>query len=94
MARTKLEATLTNWGAARVRSGRPWVYRSDVAGAVGEAGDVVRVVDRRGRFLGRAFYNPRSEISLRLAERTESAIDESWFANRLERPQSIVNLWA
>ena len=85
MARTKLEATLTNRGAARVRSGRPWVYRSDVAEAVGEAGDVVRVVDRRGRFLGRAFYNPRSEISLRLAERTESAIDESWFANRLEK---------
>ncbi len=84
MGQTKLEATLTNRGAARVRSGHPWVYRSDVAEASGETGDVVRVADRRGRFLGQAFYNPRSEISLRVAERTEKTIDESWFAGRIE----------
>jgi 23S rRNA (cytosine1962-C5)-methyltransferase len=61
------------------------VYRSDVAEVSGEAGDVVRVADRRGRFLGQAFYNPRSEISLRVAERTEKAIDENWFADRLHK---------
>lgn len=85
MGRTKLEATLTNRGANRVRSGHPWVYRSDVVEASGEAGDVVRIADRRGRFLGQAFFNPRSEISLRVAERTERQIDESWFADRLEK---------
>ena len=53
-------ATLTKRGAARVRAGHPWVYRSDVAEAVGDAGDVVRIVDRNGRFLGRAFYNPKA----------------------------------
>ena len=56
-------------GAARVRSGHPWVYRSDVVEAEGEAGDVVAVFDRREGFLGNAFYNPKSEISLRVAER-------------------------
>ena len=83
MNRTKLGATLTNRGADRVRSGHPWVYRSDVVEASGRPGDVVRVADRRGRFLGQAFYNPRSEISLRVAELTERTIDSSWFAARL-----------
>ena len=85
MGQTKLEATLTNRGAARVRSGHPWVYRSEVAEAFGKAGDIVRIADRRGRFLGQAFYNPRSEISLRVVERTEKTIDESWFADRLDK---------
>jgi 23S rRNA (cytosine1962-C5)-methyltransferase len=61
------------------------VYRSDVAEASGEAGDVVRVADRRGRFLGQAFFNPRSEISLRIAERTETPVDEEWFATRIKK---------
>ncbi len=79
---TEPKAVLKDRGAARVRSGHPWVYRSDVAGAEGEAGDVVRVTDRRGGFLGLAFYNPKSEISLRIATREEEPVDESWFHGR------------
>ena len=71
-------------GAARARSGHPWIYRSDIADAGGETGDVVAVFDRRGGFLGRAFYNPDSEISLRIAERRDEAINESWFRSRIE----------
>ncbi len=78
------EVVLRSRGVARLRAGHPWVYRSDVAAAAGEPGDVVRVVDGRGRFLGRGFYNPRSEISLRLAERGEIPIDRRWFARRIE----------
>ena len=78
-------AVVRHRGAARARSGHPWVYRSDVAGAEGEAGDVVPVFDGRGGFLGRAFYNPDSEISLRIAERRDEPVDESWFRDRIER---------
>ncbi|HZF59210.1 MAG TPA: hypothetical protein VEZ19_12150, partial [Rubrobacter sp.] len=63
------KAVLRDRGASRVRSGHPWGYRSDVAGAEGESGDVVRVTDRKGAFLGLAFFNPKSEISLRMATR-------------------------
>lgn len=84
MGRGETEVTVTDRGAARLRSGHPWVYRSDVSQAAGEAGDVVRVADRRGRFLGRAFYNPQSEISLRLATREDEPVDEPWFAARIE----------
>src|SRR5215210_396996 len=77
-------AVLKNRGAARVRSGHPWVYRSDVESAEGEAGDIVRVTDRSGNFLGRAFYNPGSEISLRVAAREDEPVDERWFRRKLQ----------
>jgi len=77
-------AVLKNRGASRVRSGHPWVYRSDVAEAEGKAGDVVRVTDRSGNFLGMAFFNPSSEISLRVATREDKPVDERWFRNKLQ----------
>ncbi len=84
MARNEISVIVTNRGANRLCSGHPWVYRSDVSEAGGESGDVVRVSDRRGKFLGRAFYNPNSEISLRLATRDDEPVDESWFASKVE----------
>jgi 23S rRNA (cytosine1962-C5)-methyltransferase len=81
-------AVLTKRGAARARSGHPWIYRSDVAGAAGEAGDVVRVVDRAKRFLGQAFYNPKSEITLRIATRQDEEIDEAFFRSRIEKART------
>ena len=81
---TEPEAVVTNRGAARARSGHPWIYRSDVRDAGGEPGDVVRVVDGRGRFLGRAFFNPKSEISLRIATREDEPVDDAWFRRRIE----------
>ena len=83
MDRVKTKAVLKDRGAARARSGHPWIYRSDVAEAGGEVGDVVPVFDRKGNFLGRAFYNPRSEITLRIAERRDEPVDESWFRTRI-----------
>src|ERR687893_2153432 len=85
MAQAPQKAVLGKRGTARARSGHPWIYRSDVAEAEGEAGDVVPVFDRAGAYLGRAFYNPRSEISLRIAERADVPLDEAWFRTRIER---------
>ncbi len=81
-------AVLTKRGAARARSGHPWIYRSDVAEASGNVGDVLRVVDRGERFLGWAFYNPKSEITLRIATREDEALNETWFRNRIEKAQA------
>ena len=81
-------AVLTKKGAVRARSGHPWIYRSDVERAAGDAGDVLRVVDRGGRFLGRAFYNPKSEITLRIATREDEEINEAFFRARIEKAQA------
>src|SRR5918997_3075994 len=85
MGRVQQRAVVGKRGAARARGGHPWIYRSDIAEADGEAGDIIPVFDRAGAFLGRAFYNPRSEISLRIAERADVPLDEAWFRTRIER---------
>jgi 23S rRNA (cytosine1962-C5)-methyltransferase len=77
--------TLSRRGADRLARGHPWVYRSDVARpAPGVAsGDVVALVDGRGRFLGKAFWSERSQISVRLLTRAEEPVDDEFFARRL-----------
>ena len=86
--KTTRVAVLTKRGAGRARSGHPWIYRSDIAEASGETGDVVRVMDRGGHFLGHAFYNPESEITLRIATREEEEINEAFFRVRIERAKA------
>jgi 23S rRNA (cytosine1962-C5)-methyltransferase len=44
---------------------------------------VVPVQDTRGRFIGQALYSPRSEIRLRLLERSDRVVDAGWWRERL-----------
>ena len=54
-------------GVVRLRSGHPWIYRSDVVSSEGAGpGALVEIKSERGRFLGTAFYSTASEIALRL----------------------------
>jgi 23S rRNA (cytosine1962-C5)-methyltransferase len=72
-------------GVERLRSGHPWVYRSDVRSALAEAGAIVRVADERGRFHGRAFYSDKSQIAVRLLTRENVVVDRAFFTERLRR---------
>jgi 23S rRNA (cytosine1962-C5)-methyltransferase len=72
-------------GVERLRAGHPWVYRSDVRSAQAEAGAIVRVMDDRGRFHGRAFYSDKSQIAVRLLTRENVPVDREFFAERLRR---------
>jgi len=61
--------TLSTRGVARLEARHPWVYRSDVEGAEANnipPGSVVRVRDRRGKFLGSALYSSSSQIAIRM----------------------------
>ncbi|MGC2324773.1 MAG: class I SAM-dependent rRNA methyltransferase [Terriglobales bacterium] len=54
-------------GVVRLRSGHPWIYRSDVVSSESAGpGALVEIKSERGRFLGTAFYSTASEIALRL----------------------------
>ena len=77
--------TITHRGEERVRSGHPWIYRSDVAEARAEAGATVRVVGQRGRPVGQALYSDRSEIALRLLTRGPEVADLALWRTRLEQ---------
>jgi 23S rRNA (cytosine1962-C5)-methyltransferase len=72
-------------GAERLQGGHLWIYRADVEQAPPalEAGDVVALVDGRGRFLAKAFWSARSQIALRVVTRDEEPVDDAFFAARL-----------
>jgi 23S rRNA (cytosine1962-C5)-methyltransferase len=64
---------VTKRGETRVRSGHPWIFRSDITRAGGvPAGAVVRVLGPTGRPLGFAFFSSQSEIQLRMVERGDT----------------------
>src|SRR5512138_2584482 len=78
------KVTISRRGAERLAGGHLWIYRSDVERApTAEPGDVVLVADGRGRFLAKAFWSARSQISLRVVTRDEEPVDEAFFAARL-----------
>jgi 23S rRNA (cytosine1962-C5)-methyltransferase len=70
-------------GEDRLRSGHPWVYKSDVTDVRASGGEIVRVVGLRGRGLGHAFYSDRSEIALRQISRSADPIDAAFWDRRL-----------
>ncbi|MGE3840737.1 MAG: class I SAM-dependent rRNA methyltransferase [Vicinamibacterales bacterium] len=77
--------TVSARGADRIRRSHPWIYRSDVTHVAAGAGDAVRVVDARGRFLAYALYSDRSQIAIRVVSTTESdSFADAWF-QRLEQ---------
>ena len=71
----------------RVRAGHPWIFSNEIAGLSEKVqdGDIVDVVDHRGAFLGRAYYNKQSLISGRLLTRRREEIDLDFFVHRLQR---------
>jgi 23S rRNA (cytosine1962-C5)-methyltransferase len=75
----------------RLASGHLWIFASDVVER-GEAkpGDVVRIVDGRGRSLGVAHYSSQSQITLRLLSRhSEANIDVTFLRGRIEAAQQL-----
>ena len=76
--------TISSRGEDRLRSGHPWIYRSDVTEANAEPGDVVAVRNRRGQLLGSALYSDRSQIAVRMLAYGDVAADEQLLAARLD----------
>jgi len=70
------EVRVSRRGADRVRSGHPWIFRSDIAGTgSAQPGDTVRVLDERGKILGPAHYSAASQIALRMLGRANEPVD-------------------
>jgi 23S rRNA (cytosine1962-C5)-methyltransferase len=50
-----------------------------------QPGDIVDVVTGRGEFLARGYFNPRSQIVVRILTWRDEPIDEDWWRGRLRR---------
>jgi 23S rRNA (cytosine1962-C5)-methyltransferase len=71
-------------GAERLKARHPWVYRSDLLEEKGIAqGDMVRVHDQRGKFLGTALYSSSSQIAIRMISHGSVADLPALIAERL-----------
>jgi Predicted SAM-dependent methyltransferases len=80
-------ATMKPGHERRLRAGHLWIYQGNVDEVDGEAapGDVVDVRSAAGDFLGRGYYNPRSQIAIRLLAREPEKIDYAFFVERIRR---------
>ena len=83
---TMAKAVLRKTRETRVYSGHPWVFASEIERVEGafEPGEVIDVVSWRGTYLGRAFYNPRSQIALRMLTTHDEPVDEAFFRRRVQ----------
>lgn len=75
----------------RIREGHPWVYRTEIDGIEGPftPGDIVKVVDGKGRLLGKGYINPQSMLTVRLLTHKNIEIGEGLIKQRVS---SAVNL--
>lgn len=71
-------------GEDRLRSGHPWIYRTDVRDADAGPGTVVRVVGPKDRLLGHALYSDQSQIAVRMVSRGDTAVDDAFWRARLK----------
>ena len=74
-------------GKRRIEGGHPWVFASDIVNA-GEGitpGDVVEVMSAENRFLGRGYYNPKSQISLRMLTTEDEPVDQAFITRRVKQ---------
>ena len=80
-----IKAVLKPGKEKRVYSGHPWVFRSDIDRVEGSftPGDIVDVTSARGKFLAKAFYNPQSQIALRIMTYRDEAVDRDFIFRRI-----------
>lgn len=79
--------SLTVQPRARIFHGHDWVYATEIKDRSGDPqpGDVVSLKDIRGRPLGSAIYNPRSQIAARRFSFRRQDLDLDFFKRRIER---------
>lgn len=76
--------------AARLSTGHPWIFASDVVDrSDAAAGSAVAVHDLSGRSLGVAHYSESSLIALRMLDRGRPTIDASFYRKRIEAAAAL-----
>jgi 23S rRNA (cytosine1962-C5)-methyltransferase len=71
--------------------GHPWVYSGAIEReeGAGEPGEVVDVADSDGRFIGRGFWNPRSQIRVRMVTLKDEPVDVAFIGRRIDEALAL-----
>ena len=77
--------TIRSGREKRILERHPWVFRSDIEQVKGSPapGEIVDLYSSRNRFLARAYYNPQSQIALRIMSYKDEKIDEEFIRARI-----------
>jgi 23S rRNA (cytosine1962-C5)-methyltransferase len=90
MAKLVLNRKISN----RVMLGHPWIFANEInasslkslGDATPEAGSIVDVYTYDQRFVGKGYFNPQSQIMVRILSREQNeTIDDNFFFQRLEK---------
>jgi 23S rRNA (cytosine1962-C5)-methyltransferase len=72
--------------AQRIANGHPWIFANEVEKQEGDpqAGDIVEVYFFDGKFAGKGYFNPQSQIIARLLTQDRKAeINDAFFLNKI-----------
>ena len=80
----------------RVYSRHPWIFRSDIDRVSGEPnpGDILDIYSAKEKFLGRGYYNPNSQIALRMMTWKDEPVDRSLIFQRVHEAVEYRRLFA
>ncbi|MBL8117040.1 MAG: class I SAM-dependent rRNA methyltransferase [Anaerolineae bacterium] len=70
-----------------IRQQHPWIFSGAIERVDGNPrpGEIVSVNDHQGRFLARGYWNPKSQIQVRILTWQDEAIDDDWWRRSLKR---------
>ncbi|MGG9970702.1 class I SAM-dependent rRNA methyltransferase [Ferruginibacter sp. SUN002] len=74
----------------RIENGHPWIFSNEVntgkeRDASPQPGEIVNVLTFDKNFIGKGYYNPKSQISVRLLTRDKDVnIDDAFFHNKIK----------
>lgn len=84
----RAKAVLKKERKKRTESGHPWLFAGEIDRMEGEAtpGELVDVVNHQGRYVATGYWNPASQITIRIvAHKPIAAMDEAFFKEKLEQ---------
>ncbi len=76
-----------------VRFFHPWIYKSQIKRLPKDIlpGGEVIVMSAKGSVIGTGYYNPASEIAIRLLSRQKETVDTAFFRRRLQAAKEVRN---
>ena len=78
---------ITKKGVAWFNTGHPWIYKDDCIDKKSEKQHhaIVEVFSETGKFLAKAFYNPHSQIALRIITKNEEESNKDFWLSRVKK---------
>lgn len=71
----------------KIRIGHPWIYKRRLLKVDPSIrpGDIVSIISSENKFVGKGYYNPKSEISIRILSFSDEPMNRAFFYNKVKK---------